>query len=78
MHFEQVQAGQHQLYKEFGISFSHFANPESYYKRVKEELVLGFAGMEKDDSKNMYTALQTIFLITNIFTWNVLLRVLGS
>ena len=34
--------------------------------------------MEKDDSKNMYTALQTIFLITNIFTWNVLLRVLGS
>ena len=78
MHIDQVKSGQDLLYKEFGIDFAHFADPESYYKRVKQELVLGFRGMEGDDSKHMYTALQTIFLITNIFTWNILISVLIS
>ena len=78
MHIEQVKSGQDLLYKEFGIDFSHFANPESYYKRVKQELVLGFRGVEGDDSKHMYTALQTIFLITNIFMWNIVISVMIS
>ena len=73
MHVEQIKSGQHELYREFGISFAHFADPESYYKHVKQELVLGFKGMEGDDSVHMYTALLTLFLITNTFSWNVMI-----
>ena len=78
MHIDQINSGQHELYREFGINFSHFADPEAYYKRVKEELVLGFRGIEGDDSKHSYTALLTIFLITVVFTWHLLLTVVGN
>ena len=66
------------LYQEFGITFTHFEDAGKYYDRVKEQLVLGFNGTEGDDSKNMYTALQTIFLITNILLWKILNIVLSN
>ena len=40
--------------------------------------MLGFAGVEQDDSEHMYTALLTIYLITIMFAWNVLQSVLTA
>lgn len=67
-----------ELFEEFEICFSHLADAESYYKKVKQELVLGFDGVEGDDSKHMYTVLQLQFLITNTLFWKVLIGYLSS
>ena len=39
---------------------------------------MGFGGTEGDDSENMYTTLLTIFLITNVFFWKVLVGFLSD
>ena len=77
MHIDQVQSGQHELLKEFEICLSHLQDAESYYKKVKQELVFGFEGVEGDDSAHMYTALQLHFLITNTLLWKVVIGYLG-
>ena len=53
------------------------ADAETYYKKVKQELVLGFDGIEGDDSTHMYTVLQLQFLITNTLLWKVLIGYLS-
>ena len=77
MHDDQVQSGQHELYREFEICLSHLQDAESYYKKVKQELVLGFDGVEGDDSVHMYTVLQLQFLITNTLLWKVIIAYLS-
>ena len=77
MHYTQVTSGQDVLYKEFGISFDHFETAETYYKKLKEELVVGFNGTEEDDSQHMYTVLLTIILPLNSFFWGVLVSFLS-
>ena len=75
---ERVGSDQNELYKEFGINFEHFASQDSFYKRLKHEFVVGFSGTEGDDSEHMYTALLTLFLLTNLFFWLVIVGFLSG
>ena len=78
MHVDQVRAGQDSLYRDFGISFVHYATEEDFYKRLKEDLVSGFAGIDGDDSKSMTVALLCYYMATSIILWFIITAALAA
>ena len=72
MHKDQIKSGQGLLFQEFKINFDHLSDADSFYKKVKEEYVTGFAG----DPNELNPVYITIFLITNFLTYQVLVAFL--
>ena len=75
MHKSQIDSGQYELYKSFGITFDHHRDRDAFYKRVKEDLVAGFTGEPNNDS-NLDIIMILLFFITNYAFYQVLVSFL--